>query len=172
MKYCEKCHTGMSDHAQFCPQCGAPAQDKKESGIQKCPYCNEPIKDGTLFCPSCGKRLAPTPEPIPSPKYYQLKGGPIHTGIIYAICIFDIIFVLVIMKEREWYGISFFVVLFSLIFMGCVFAYISRKVLNNAVKQTDLAKGAELEKDARTSGQCGMTMCIVALFLCILNYYC
>ena len=61
MKYCEKCHTGMSDHAQFCPQCGAPAQDKKESGIQKCPYCNEPIKDGLLFCPSCGKRLAPTP---------------------------------------------------------------------------------------------------------------
>lgn len=158
----------MSDHAQFCPQCGAPAQDKKESGIQKCPYCNEPIKDGTLFCPSCGKRLAPTPEPISSPKYYQLKGGPIHTGRIYAICTFDIIFVLVIMKERSRYGIP---VMFSLIFFGYMFAYNSRKLLNDAVKQTDLAEGAKLEKNARDLGQAGMFMCILALFLCILAYY-
>lgn len=165
MKYCEKCHTGMSDHAQFCPQCGAPAQDKKESGIQKCPYCNEPIKDGTLFCPSCGKRLAPTPEPIPSPKYYQLKGGPIHTGRIYAICTFDIILVLVQITLREWVTSS---MVFVLLLMGYVFAYQSRKSLNDAVKQTDLAKGAELEKDARTSGQCGVTMSIFALVLGIL----
>ncbi len=53
--YCRKCGSGYSIDDLYCPNCGAPTDNNKNTII--CSSCNAEISVKYAFCPRCGKKI-------------------------------------------------------------------------------------------------------------------
>ncbi len=62
IKVCHNCGNALSDHQQFCTECGHRLFDKTLYDIYKerhktCPACDTVVTNETDYCPQCGEKI-------------------------------------------------------------------------------------------------------------------